>query len=56
MLHTQRFLSSYVVSTLIGQDAKGTRREGNSTRHWVLNFIVVLCGLFLILSYEAAMT
>lgn len=32
------------------------KTKGNSTRQWVLNIIIALCGLFFVLIYESTMT
>lgn len=45
-----------VVSLFIGQSTATTESEVKSMRHWVLNYVIVLCSLFLVLVYEASMT
>lgn len=41
---------------MIGQSTNEIRGDYGSTRQWTLNFVIVLCGLFLVLAYEATMT
>lgn len=43
-------------SNIIGMSSGVQRSRGNSTRQWVINFVITLFGLVLILSYEAKMT
>lgn len=45
------------VEVMIGSpDESEDNSRPVSTRHWLLNFLIMLCGLFLVLIYEAAMT
>lgn len=43
-------------SRMIGQASDEIVGERRTTRQRLLNFVITLCGLFLILTYEAAMT
>lgn len=54
-LITDRFCVA-TVYRMIGQTTESIEGEHNSTRQRVLNFIIIICGLFLILTYEATMT
>lgn len=41
---------------MIGQQDESVESVQSSTRQWTLNFIILLCGLFFTLIYEATMT
>lgn len=62
LFSSTRALKLYVVLTspvsrMIGQgDELAHSNVSPSTRQWLLNFIILLCGLFFVLTYEATMT
>jgi len=49
-------MNDILVAKMIQQNYEVVEGDGDSTRQWIINFILLLCGLFLVLSYEAVMT
>ncbi|CDF33338.1 unnamed protein product [Chondrus crispus] len=44
------------MSRMVGQGGYDPIEGKTSSRQWVLNLLIALCSLFLILTYESAMT
>lgn len=56
-LYRVRMAVESTLMQLIGQSGADDNGKGKSTtRQWVLKFVILLCGLFLVLVYEASMT
>lgn len=50
-------MATGVVGRMMGQPSDESLETASPTlRHWMLNFIILLCGLFFVLTYEATMT
>lgn len=45
-----------IVNNLLGTGDADVEEDGNSMTQWLLNLTIGICGLFLILSYEASVT
>lgn len=55
-LRRLRYAAKSALDNLIYQPGNQSLMIGNSTRHWILQFVIMLSGLFILLVFESSMT